>query len=555
MPRGDLRPPSLTGVAVAALAFAASTGPSLVPRGWLFQGIISGFALLVGYAAGATARAIAGRVGLRPPPLDRRRRIARLVWAGFAVVLLVTVLTGAATQRRLAALWSVEPVASAHAASTLAVALGLLVILVLIGRGLRALVRKLHGLLQRVLSPRMASLTAGLLVVGLTVGAVFAIVEWVILGAMTDAYTERDATTRDGIEQPDSDLRSGSPGSTQAWDTLGYEGRNFVALGPDAATIEAATGASAIEPIRVYAGLASQGAGDLLAADLDAVASEVVAELDRTNAWDREALVVVTTTGTGWVDPPAPASLEYLLGGDTAVAAMQYSVNPSWVTLVLDRDRPTDAGSALFDAVYERWSQLPQDQRPLLFSYGVSLGSYGSQAPFTSLEDVLARSDGAVWTGTPRFTRLWQQITSARDAGTPEIHPVLDGGASVRWGTENGGAQDFASLGPATGPQVAYLQHPSDGVVWWWLRTLVWPDPWFSEPPGQDVLPGIRWWPVITGLQLTGDMFVAGGATIPLGYGHNYAQEYVDAWAWVTGSTWDEAQLAALRELILDEPR
>lgn len=537
---------SLCGLVVAAAAFAASTGPSLVPRGWIFQGIISAFSLVFGYGVGVGARWLAGRIGLRPLPEARRRRLALATWVSFAVVLLVTVLTGAATQRRLAALWGQEPTASAHAVSTLTLALALCWLLILAGRGLRALVRFLGRALGRWL-PAVAARWASVgIALALAAGTVVVLVNQVVLGTMTDAYLERDATTRSGTTQPTRATRSGSPESTQAWDTLGYEGRNFVASGPNAANIADVTGAEAMEPIRVYAGLASQP-GEELDADLEQVAQSVVAELDRTDAWDREVLVVATTTGTGWVDPATAVALEYVTAGNSAIAAMQYSVNPSWVTLLLDRDRPTEAGKALFDAVYEAWLTHPEGERPLLATFGVSLGSYGSQAAFDSLADLTDRADGALWTGTPRFTGLWQQITSARDAGTGEIHPVLDGGATVRWGTENGGDQNFADLGPASGPRVAYLQHPSDGVVWWWLPTFWHRDEWFSEPPGQDVLPGVRWWPIITGLQLTGDMFVAGAPTVPLGYGHNYAEEYVDGWTWVTGARWDEARMDAMR--------
>ena len=51
--------------------------------------------------------------------------------------------------------------------------------------------------------------------------------------------------------------RSGSPGSLAAWDTLGFEGRWFVANGPSAAAITSVTGKPAREPIRAYVGLES----------------------------------------------------------------------------------------------------------------------------------------------------------------------------------------------------------------------------------------------------------------------------------------------------------
>src|SRR5690606_37390016 len=109
-------------------------------------------------------------------------------------------------------------------------------------------------------------------------------------------------------------------------------------------------------PIRVYAGLDSTEGGEL-----DDVAALVVTELDRTNAWAREVLVVTTTTGTGWVDPAMSESIELMHAGDTAIAAMQYSFLPSWVSFVADRATPPEAGKALFEAVYAAWSERPKD--------------------------------------------------------------------------------------------------------------------------------------------------------------------------------------------------
>jgi uncharacterized membrane protein len=52
-------------------------------------------------------------------------------------------------------------------------------------------------------------------------------------------------------------------------------------------------------------------------------------------------------------------------------------------------------------------------------------------------------------------------------------------------------------------------------------------------PRGPDVSPQLRWYPVVTFLQLMADKFMATAA--PIGYGHVYAPaHYVDAWIEVT---------------------
>ena len=121
------------------------------------------------------------------------------------------------------------------------------------------------------------------------------------------------------------------------------------------------------EPIRVYTGLRS-------APTPDARAALAVQELERTGAFDREVLAVVTVTGTGWVDPDAARSLEYEHAGNTAIVAQQYSYLPSWISFLVDADKAAATGEALNNAVYQRWSQLPADHRPKLIVFGLSLG-------------------------------------------------------------------------------------------------------------------------------------------------------------------------------------
>ncbi|EUA51684.1 hypothetical protein I552_2630 [Mycobacterium xenopi 3993] len=131
--------------------------------------------------------------------------------------------------------------------------------------------------------------------------------------------------------------KSGSPASLAPWDTLGFQGRNFVATGPHAAELTRLNGRPAKEPIRVYAGLQT-------AADDRARAQIIVDELERTHAFDRKLLVIIPTTGTGWIDPVAARSLEMMYNGDTAMAGLQYSYLPSWISFLADRQKSMDSG-------------------------------------------------------------------------------------------------------------------------------------------------------------------------------------------------------------------
>jgi hypothetical protein len=78
------------------------------------------------------------------------------------------------------------------------------------------------------------------------------------------------------------------------------KGRDFVAGAPTVAELWAFGGRPAVEPIRVSAGLES-------ASSPREQAALVVAELERTRAFSRRVLCVITTTGTGWVDQHSSA--------------------------------------------------------------------------------------------------------------------------------------------------------------------------------------------------------------------------------------------------------
>ncbi len=290
-----------------------------------------------------------------------------------------------------------------------------------------------------------------------------------------------------------------------------------------------------MEPIRVYAGLSGEG-NNPPARSIARTADAVVGELRRTGAFDRKVLAVITTTGTGWVDDWTAQAIEYLSDGDSAIAAMQYSYLPSGVEFLADLTTPEIAGKALFDAVYAAWSALPADSRPLLVVGGESLGSYGGQAAFSSVEDMLNRAQGGVWVGTPHFTRLAAELRAARNPGSPEIAPVIDDGRHIRFATSPSDlTKDYYGrpFGTWEHPRFVYAQHPSDPVVWWDSRLPFQQPDWLTEPRGRDVNDDVTWIPVVTFWQLTMDLPIAIDA--PPGHGHHYTTELVPEWAAVLG--------------------
>ena len=140
-------------------------------------------------------------------------------------------------------------------------------------------------------------------------------------------------------------------------------------------------------PVRAYAGLAS-------GPDAESAGGARGRDLERAGGFQRKNLLVVTTTGTGWVDPAAVDTFEYLTGGDSATVAIQYSYLPSWMSYLVDQSKAREAGRALFDAVYDQWSRLPAGQRPRLFVAGESLGSFGGETAFSGEYDLRNRTSG-----------------------------------------------------------------------------------------------------------------------------------------------------------------
>ncbi len=533
--------PSLPGTIGALVGLLAALTPSLLPRPPLFLGLIAGVGAAIGYGLGVLAAALARRLGA-PEPADRtRRRLWWLLGVPVGILAVVAIVVAQSWQDEIRALLGVpaETGGSLFAAGT---AVGTALVLVLLGRGLRRLTRRVTKAIGTAVPWPVAVLTAVTLVAVVGYSLVSDVVLSGFLAVADRVYSGANAGTSDGVEPPSSPLRSGGPGSLVSWDSLGAEGRNVVAGGATAAQIADFTGRPALEPIRVYAGVDS-------APTAQDRAALVVAELRRTAAFDRDLLVVAGATGTGWLEPGSIDGVEYLWDGSTAIASSQYSYLPSWIAFLVDQERAAAEGRALFDAVHAAWSELPARQRPRLLVYGLSLGSFAIQAGFDGADDLARRTDGAILAGTPSFSEPWGEITADRDSGSPMWQPVVDGGALVRF------AADSADLrqpdAPWGAPRTAYLQHGEDPVVWWNWDLLVSRPDWLVEDRAPTVSPQMRWFPVVTFLQVTVDQFF--GVTMPNGRGHNYSLHMVDIWRAVAGTApgWSAADVERLQDQLI----
>lgn len=519
--RGFARSLHPVGLAVALLFFVWSMTPSLLPRVWPLQAVATGISLATGYGLGCVIAWAVRSCGVSP---DHSARLRRIGWWSLAVTAAVTVPTflvlGSWWQQITRDLAGVERIDRANYLLVLVLSLLVATVILAAARG----IRRGTAALTRIAAPHVPAPLARVVALGLVVLiavlSINGLVHRGVIGLADRTASAADHGTAEGVRQPRAAERSGSPASAQAWESLGREGRTFVAGGPTASEIEEVTGRAARTPIRVYAGHDAAGTVEE-AADL------VVAELHRTGAFDRSVLAVATTTGRGWVNPRVAGALEYTTGGDSAIAAMQYSFLPSPLAFVADRQSPQRAGRALFEAVERAVADVPEARRPALVAFGESLGSFGGQTAFGGAQDMVARTDGALWVGTPNFSPQWSYLTAHRDAGSPERLPVIDGGEHVRFAA--GGPDLDLDGAPWSSPRIVYWQHASDPITWWSPDLLLQRPDWLREPLGPDLDPGVRWTPFVTFWQVTLDMVFS--AEVPAGHGHTFGPDAAQMWA------------------------
>jgi uncharacterized membrane protein len=547
---------SSVGLLFAAAYFLISWSPSLLSRTWYFQGLISGLSTIAGYALGVLIAWLLGKVaGVLHLRVTIRREAGEVLRAAAyvfgAVIVIGLTVTNARAQARTAALVHLEPLRPIDWVGAILLALAIGAVLVGTARGLRRLTHRLALAVGKVLPRTIATLLS----VVVMVTAVGWITDSVLfhrgLQALGAFAQQIDAKPPAGRSAPTSPTLSGSPASHETWQSLGKQGQLFVTNGPSAADISAATGAPAKEPIRVYAGGPQRRS-------LEQLAAAVVAELQRTGGFDRRFLVVVTTTGTGWVDDWSAQSIEYLANGDSAIAAMQYSNVWSALSLLTDTETARAGGKALFDAVYAEWERRPVTHRPMLLVSGESLGAYGGHGAFRDASDMMARAQGGVWVGTTSFTQIAADLTARRNPGSPEIIPVYDDGRHVRFASRaEEVTHDYYGrpYGTWDFPRFVYAQHPSDPVVWWNPAILGAEPDWLREPRGRDVNPDVTWIPFVTFWQLASDMPL--GHDPPNGFGHRYGPELVSYWGAVMGDEpgADYSRLIAGIEKTINPPK
>lgn len=497
-----------------------SLSPSLLPRSGLVEGLVLGVGMALGYGVGLLVAWLIRQFTGRPGPWAGSRRAWQVLAVVAALALGYSLWAGRQAQNDLYALMGMEQPSVNWYLQTVGIAVLVLLLLISISRLIRRMARALTRWISKVMPARTARTIAVLLAIAITVMAISGVLLQGILSVTEDAFKAKNDTTTEGVIQPTLTTVSGGPGSLIPWDTLGNQGRDFVVDGSTTSAINAFNGGGAKTPIRAYVGLES-------ADTVEARAALAVEELKHLGAFDRKVLAVGNTTGTGWIDEGAVDPLEFMYNGDVASVAMQYSYLPSWISFLVDQEKAKETGVALFDAVYGEWIKQPVDRRPKLVVFGESLGSFGGEAAFSGIQDMTNRASGILFSGPPNANEQWRRYTAARDPGSPEVLPIFQEGKDLRWAQVE---QDLTKPTAAWGVnRVLYMQNASDPIVWWAPSLLLSRPDWLAEPRGIDVLPSLRWWPLLTFFQVSADLINSTG--VPLGHGHKYGTNQVWGWA------------------------
>ncbi len=534
---------SYVGLVVATLFFAASLTPTLLPRQFAVQGILSGIAAAVGYGVGKFLVWLWHYLEI--PDFSPSVQLVGKRATTVCVALVAGLFLWWATvwQNSIRQLMEMPPVESAYPLSVAAIAAIASAVTIAFIRLLLRLGLYIHSRVSRVV-PRRVSIALSTLAI---IIAMFLVTNHVVarlaLYAADTAFMRLDQVIDYGIEQSTNPNATGSAESLITWNSIGRFGKAFIATGPTQKDISEFWGKPAQRPLRVYVGLNSRETPQERA-------KLALEELKRTGGFNRKVLIVATPTGTGWLDPGAVDTVEYLHAGDTAIVTMQYSYLPSWITILVDPRRSRDSARALFNEIYNYWTTLPQDNRPKFYLHGLSLGALGSAGSadvFTVFEDPI---QGGLFSGPPFPSAEWARATRYRNPDTPMWLPRWRDGSMLRFtGRLNSLNDGYKRWGKM---RFVYIQHASDPMIFFSPDLLFRKPEWLLGQRGPDVSPYLRWYPIVTFLQTAFDLPMA--TTVPTGYGHNYApSSYINSWIEVTQPAgWNAADTTRLKQRFPD---
>ena len=250
---------TFTGTAVGLLFLWLSLTPSLLPRGPLFQGIVSGGAGGIGYGLGVFGVWLARYVMSRPTsPAAPRWAWLTLVGVG-AVGMLIMIVLFHRWQDNVRDLMGVPRLEWFNYPQAAVISIVLLFVFVEIGQLIGRLIRYLVRLLNRIAPPRVSFVVVVAVLLSISIAVLNGVIVRAGMGVLNQTFAAVNNEMDPNNPAPTTTLRSGGPGSLVSWESLGHQGRTFVSGGPTVNKLTAFNGSPAMEPIRAQLRSRDQG--------------------------------------------------------------------------------------------------------------------------------------------------------------------------------------------------------------------------------------------------------------------------------------------------------
>ena len=354
--RRFLTRPNYLGLVVAALAFQWALTPSLLPRPWLFEGVIAGIGAAIGYGLGCSLSWLVRTTPLRERgPVFKHRAWIAPRGAG-PLYALVSLLLGVGWQNEVRTLVGMPDEGLATALEVAVVAVPVAIGCWLLGRALRRFNRWIARHLGRFI-PRPVAWTGAVVIIGLLIYvAVTASFPW--LRRRHEQHLRRRQREHEGRHQT-ADLRA-ALGLEAVVLRLGHPGhggaqlrRARSELHPDLEPHRQARAAADPRLRRPRRRRHRRRSREDRRAGA-AAHRRVQPQDPRRRGHDRHRLARAAVDGHDRVR----------VERRQRDRGIQYSYLPSWISTLVDADKAKEAGKALFDAVYAEWVKLPETSAP-----------------------------------------------------------------------------------------------------------------------------------------------------------------------------------------------
>ena len=228
---------TFTGTAVGLLFILLTMTPSLLPRGPLFQGLLSGLAGAIGYGIGVFAVWLIRFMRSRPtsPPAPR------WAWPILVIIGAIELVSGVLYfhywQNHVRELMGVPQLQWFNYLQAAVLSVVFLFLFVEIGQLIGRLVRFLVRQLNRVAPPRVSVVVVVALLIAVNIAVINGIVVRGAMSVMNKTFSKVNNELDPNRPAPSTPLRSGGPGSLVSWESLGHQGRIFVGGGPTVAQL------------------------------------------------------------------------------------------------------------------------------------------------------------------------------------------------------------------------------------------------------------------------------------------------------------------------------